>query len=255
MKTALRALSVAITALWLFIATTTVSAIYSATMISIEGVDVKGYAEEDTVGIMVNITLYNGGFYAITDLVVGSEVFLLLKPTRISASRTEVPSVGPGERSTVSHRMDLSLSELASDEEVIRILVMNDTFLNLTLTISCTYAAIFLARLDTNITWLWGAPMSGLRVGSISWGAGVISVPLSFRNNSPLNYTFWLELLDGSGSPLGSSDRFVIPPGTVFSQDIDITVGGPIPPAEGRLICHMLMGTTEISLEVARIGS
>ncbi len=120
-------------------------------------------------------------------------------------------------------------------------MLFNDTNLNVDMFVSLTYAYSIPLKISSNLTMPWGAPLSNLTIGEISFTPPPpyeqVNVPLSFENHAffGLNGTIRLEIVDSLNKPVGS-------------RTTDILV-----PPEGRYDDVMSVTTTHDPSEVAEV--
>ncbi len=252
MRMAMRGLSIATGVLWLFMAVFILTALYSATQFGFEISSAEVNAVGSAIVLTLNITLSNGGFHDITDLLVRSWVFV--NTTLLSNSTSGPFTIKGGETGSVAHDIIIDLADVAANKTLIRMLVLNDTILNVTLTVSLTYAYMVDAVIDANFSFPWGAPMSNLTVHGYRWTGTALEVDLSFVNKSPLAYNFSLEMLNSTGGSVGSSTTTHIEASSAFSGTISIPVNTAYMTPKWTLLAHVSLDTLDITVEVMSHG-
>ncbi len=252
MRLAIRGLSIATGILWLFMGIFVATALYSATQLdfSISSANITGTGS--VVSVSFNITIINNGFHDITGLTILSKVSL--GPTPITNSSSGPFTISSRTNQTVPHAIAIDLAELVGNETLIRTLVFNDTWLNATITIMLTYAYMVEASLTANLSFPWGALMSGFTISDWRIAGSTMQVDLAFANNSPLPYQFQLEVINETGGRAGISDPTAVDAGSVYSGTISIPLQMAYMTASWRLLVHIHLGTLDLALEVMSHG-
>ena len=83
-------------------------------------------------------------------------------------------------------------------------------------------------------------------------GEDELTANLTFVNNSPYGYSFWLEALNDLNQTLGTSEAFNVDPGTLFDGSITMTIDTSLWTGSGSLLVHLSLGSVVLDVEVAR---
>ncbi|HDI01821.1 MAG TPA: hypothetical protein ENF78_05280 [Candidatus Bathyarchaeota archaeon] len=255
MKVALRALSISLILLWLFVSMLLITVLYSAIRIEIGQVSTETEPTETGARLIIDVPIHNRGFHDITDLELSIDVVVELTGDVIMSSTSYVPIIRKGEEGHLVHVIELNLTEIAENERACRALVLNDTNLIMIARISLTYAYMFRAEIEANSTSPWGAPMSGLTV-SLELpgpGEGELVAILSFENHASFSYSFQLEAFNHLGDSLGSSGTTDVYANSTFDGlAISIPVDTALWTGSGYVLAHLFIGSAILTLEVAR---
>jgi len=228
MRVALRALGIATAVLWILVGAFVGLCIYSALKVSIKGISADYRIQGTTARMLMNVTIVNGGFFDITDLNLSTCLYMPLVRAELNRSSTLVPAIRSGGEVNITHTFVLDIAAITARPAVLRALFLNSTDLVLIVSISLTYAYVFGVELSANQTVPWGAPLSNLRVSSpilrLVGSEIELEVHVSFENEAPFSFSFWLRALNGHGDQIGTSETFSIDTGASFSQLVSIKI-------------------------------
>ena len=232
MKAALRVLSIATIILWIFVGAFIGLIVYSALQMKLGEISVEGTFLGRKLITKVNASLFNGGYFDITDIDILTRLHMPLVGVELNRSSTSVPAIRAGEEGRISHEFVLDFPSLLERPEVVRVLLLNSTDLELILSLSLTYAVVFKVKMDVNTTMPWGAFLSGFRVREYEAtpiGTEIYLVlNITFKNDAGFGFNFWLKAFDETGTPIGESSPISISVGDVFEGRVSI----PIPLAK-----------------------
>ena len=251
MKVTLRALSVVIGVLWLFLGVFIATVIYSATQIRIENISMSAEISGTAFYYNITITIFNGGFHDIRNLTITTAMIFNLTGDVILNKSTVLPAIGKGERGTLVHTIVLDLAALqAENAHAFRLLMLNDSDMTVVSSISLIYAYIFGTELTMNSTSRWGAPLSHMRIWAYNLSAGLLSFNMSFVNSSPMSYTFWVEVLNERGESLGNSSQVSVLPGYMLMGRVGVPVDMALWTGSGTVVAHLMVEGTHLALPV-----
>jgi len=243
------ALSIATAILWLSMGVFIATAVYSATQLGISISDAQVGSDGLTVIVTFNITIDNGGFHDMTNVTLTAKI--LLGDLVVTTSTSGPFSIRSGELGRLPCVIEIDLVEAMSNMTLLRTLMTEDVDMNLTLAVDLFYAYMVGVELSTSFSAPWGAPMSGLEAHPTVVGS-TMDVDMSFTNNSPISYTFKLEVLNSTRGSVGFSDlQGPISPGQEFSKTISIPLDMAYwTPGEWYLMAHVMAGGYEVVFEV-----
>ena len=228
MRTALRVIGITTTILWIFVGAFIGITVYSALRIRIEEFSGGGYFYGDKFIIRINVTIFNGGYFDITDISILTRLHMPLVGIELNRSSTFVRAIGAGERGRITHGFELDILSLLDRPEVVRAFLLNSTDLELVLSFSLTYAIVFTVAMDVNTTMPWKAFLSGFTVREYEVSPVDDEVDfilnVTFKNESELGFNFWLRAFDGSGTPIGESSPISIDAGDTFDGQVVIPI-------------------------------
>ena len=252
MRVTLRALSVATGLLWLFIGLFLATTIYSAMQIGIEEVSISPpQVEGAALYYNITIAIYNGGFYDIRNLTITTTMILNLTGDLILSTSSMLPAIGKGERGTLVHVVVLDLAAVQEENAtVFRILMLNNSDINVLSSIGLLYAYMFWTELSTSFTAAWGAPLSGMRVWAYELSGNIFSFNMTFLNTSLMSYSFWVEVLNDQGEVVGASAPVDVSSGRGLSGRMSIQVDLGRWTGSGTIMAHLDVEGTHLSLPV-----
>ena len=228
MKAALRILGFATIILWILVGAFIGLTLYSATKIQIKRFAGGGGFVGNKFVIQVNATLFNGGYFDITNIDLLTRLHMPLVGVELNRSSTKVPAIRAGEEGRIRHEFMLDFPTLLSRPEVIRALLLNSTDLELMFFFSFTYAVVFTVKMNMSTSMEWKAPLSGFKVREYEISSSGTEVDLilniTFKNESDLNFNFWLRAFDETGTPIGESSTSSISAGDTFDGEIVIRI-------------------------------
>jgi len=228
MKAALRILSFTTIILWVFVGAFIGLTVYSALKIRIEEFSGGGAFLGYKFIVQVNASLFNGGYFDITDIDILTRLHMPLVGVELNRSSTSVPAIRAGEEGRISHEFVLDFLSLLERPEVVRALLLNSTDLELIVSFSLTYAIVFTVKMDVNTTMPWGAFLSGFEVRAYEATPVDTEVYLvldiTFENDAELGFNFWLRAFDEAGTPIGESSPISISAGDTFDGQVSIPI-------------------------------
>ena len=231
MKQAIRAIGWAVSILWIILLIFTVTAVYSAFQIRPSLGEPSAAALGSTLTASLPLTLYNGGFYDISQFNITTRV-RDYGGTTITRSSTLVPLVSAGANVTITHSISLAIEQATTGN--LFHLLFNDSELEIEAAVRLTYARVFPFEISLNSSMAWGAPFANLTLGHITVTPLNVThvrvrIPLSFENHSfiTLNGTMQLEIVDYTNHVVGrGSIGFNAPPDSYFETNVEIVVSG-----------------------------
>jgi len=168
MKIPIRMIGTATTFLWIFLIVFFVSAAYSIKDISFD----LGEPKIDTTScnrilFSLPVTIDNKGYYSlsyfnITTEISDNENFM------IAQGSTLIPTIEKGREITTSHNMTIDVNDLLQESQDY---LFNDTELEIHQIVSMKIAQVIPVQASTNLSMLWGAPLSNLMLGEIEYVA------------------------------------------------------------------------------------
>jgi len=228
MKQAIRALSVATTALWILIVLFSVTSIYSALKLGFGFERTEVSASDDVLTVSMSFFVDNVGFYDISNLNVTTDLNNH-DGTLISNSTTLVPLISRGSRVERAHNISISMDDIVTGD--LTDLLFQDSVLDIAMYVSLKYAHAIPLQLSFNTTIPWGAPLANLSIGEITTididpAHLQKTVPISFENHSffALNGTVRLELVDRDQSVGAGTVNISVPPMTPCSTQVEVVV-------------------------------
>jgi len=259
MKAALRVISIATAILWIFIGAFIGLTIYSATLMRIEEFSGGGALVGSTFIVQVNVTLSNGGYFDITDIDILTRLYLPIAGVELNRSSTSVEAIRAGERKRISHQFELDMLSLLGRPEVVKVLLLNSTDLELVMSFSLTYALVFTIKVDANTSVPWGAPLSGFKVREYEISHVDAEVHLilnvTFKNDAQLNFNFMLRAFDEHGVFIGESSPISITSDQAFNGTVVIPIPADKWTGKGWVVACVDLDLPEVPCtEVLRYG-
>jgi hypothetical protein len=231
MRQALRSLGWAISIFWIVLLLFTVTVAYSALQIRPSFGEPSVASSGSAVITSIPFTLYNGGFFDISEL----NITTLTKDymgSLITSSTTIIPLIPGGRTAAINHNISLAMDRAATGN--LSHLLFMDSELNVETSLSLVYAKAFPFEISLDVNMPWGAPFANLALGEIVLTPLNLthfraSVPVSFENHSFLgmNGTIGLEIVDSMNQTVGeSSTGFDALPSSLFETNIQVFVSG-----------------------------
>jgi len=229
MKQAIRALSIATTALWILLVLFSVTSVYSALQIGFGFGKPQASASSGVLTISLPFFIFNGGFYDISDLNVTTGINNS-DGTPISNSTTLVPLISRGSRVDGAHNLSVSMDSIISRD--LTSLLFQDSVFDVDMFVTLKHALVIPLQLSSNMTLPWGAPLANLSIGEISFVPINLThfriiTPVSFENHSffPLNGTMRLELVDDLNQGMGAGVADIsVPPMNSCDTWVEVVV-------------------------------
>jgi hypothetical protein len=185
MRQAIRALGWATKILWIILIALIITIAYSATLINIAFGESQTTATEQTVTISFPISIQNKGFYDIAQLNITT--YITDTTSQTLARGTTISQLIPrGTDATLTHSMAINITQILTQNSD---LLFNDNTFTFFQHISLNYAKAIPLKIHANQTMPWGAPLSNLTIGQITYQAynvthSLASVQLSFENHN-----------------------------------------------------------------------
>jgi len=195
MKQAIRALSIAIIILWIFIIAFAATAVYSVMNLDIGFEETQFFSLNEDVVVSLPFFINNNGYYDISELNVTTRM-TDYNGTLLSVSETFVPLVASGSNVETAHNISMDLSDMSMEHTE---LFFNDSSFELDAFIALNFANVIPAQVSINMTVPWGAYFSNLSVGEIfvrSYNTthSEVVIPVSFENHSYFDIVGTMQL-------------------------------------------------------------
>ena len=234
MRPTVRAITIAIAIIWLFIIATIGTAIYSAANIRVFLNSTETTISPDgSIILTVNFTIQNNWFEDLRNLNIITSILEDSRDILLSFNTTMIDSIGGGENITVIHSVSMNLFNL--DNETLEILLFDDTALRFETSVGVTLAEVLPVRVGVSTKSYWGAPLYGFIAGpptlKVVGGTNYASVLVSFENHSslfPVIGTIKVSIYNSTGAFLGYGEASVsVPSYYDYSGYIDIPISNP----------------------------
>jgi hypothetical protein len=186
MRQAIRALGWTPKIFWIVITVFMITCLYSALGLRM-GIDSKGLEvsfHNRTTTVSLPFSFNNTGLYDISDMNITTRIEDY-NGTLISASTTFVPLIPRGSNVEEVHNISISLDEIASENTTY--LLFNSGNFSIEIFAGLVFARVFPFQISINASMPWGAPFNNFSIGEVSFDylSRTVSVPLSFKNDSP----------------------------------------------------------------------
>ena len=137
-----------------------------------------------TTTVSLPFSFNNTGLYDISDMNITTRI-ADYNGTLISTSTTFVPLIPRGSNVEEVHNISISLDEIASKNTTY--LLFNSGNFSIEIFAGLVFARVFPFQISINASMPWGAPFSNFSIGEVSFDYvnRTVSVPLSFKNDSP----------------------------------------------------------------------
>jgi len=195
MKQAIRALSIAIIILWIFLIAFAATAVYSVINSDMGFGEAQFFSSNEDVVVSLPFFINNNGYYDISELNV-TTLMTDYNGTLSTRSETFVPLVASGNKIETAHNISIDLSDISMEYVGI---FFNDGSFGLDSFITLNFANVIPVQGSINMTIPWGAPFSNLSVGEpfvlpYNITHSEVVIPVSFENHSYLDIAGMMQL-------------------------------------------------------------
>jgi hypothetical protein len=196
MNISIKMIGIATTLFWIFLIAFSVSVAYSAKDFQFNFGETRMTVDaNDEAVLSTPITLTNRGFYDVSPFIVTSKV-TDRDGYEITQGNTVVPIIKKGERIDAFHNLILNITELLQEHQDY---AFNDTEFTIHESVDLTLAQFVPVKASTNFTTHWGAPLHNFKVGEPQYSTFNlthlrVTVPVSFENNAPFNFSGKLDI-------------------------------------------------------------
>jgi len=231
MRQAIRALGWAAKILWIILIVFIITIAYSATQLNINLGEPQTTATEQTVTISFPVNMRNDGLYDITYFNITT---IISDQNNHSLARgTTILGIPRGVYETRIHNITANITRILIRNTN---LLFNDTTFTLFQYVSINYAHAIPLTVSAHQTMPWGAPLSNLAVGEITFQPynqthSLAIIPLSFENHNqyvPVAGNARIEIYDNSHTHIGEGTTNIdAQPNTYFNGQINVLVKNP----------------------------
>jgi hypothetical protein len=228
MNVPIRVLGIATVILWVFLVAYIAVAAYSFKDLNFSPGEPELSASTDgELRFAMPLYIDNKGACSLKDLNI-TTVFSDAEGAEISTASTFVPVVLHGQNTRIFHNVSLNMKDLLSKGEYL----FDDKDLAASITAGLTFAELLPVEISTNITYPWGAPFYGFKLGQPSFSPintthGNVTVPVSFENHAAFDIAgnMRLELSTSDDSVLGATQTvFDVPQKSSYAGDLEFSV-------------------------------
>ncbi len=229
MRYAVRALGWATKILWILIIGFSVTSVYSAMNVQMNFGEPQVFLSDETVTMSIPFFINNTGLYDLSQVNITAGVMDYNK-SLVSTSTTFVPLIQRGSSIETAHNISFNLGNVTSEAQVY---LFNDTIFNLDMSAKLILAHAIPFQISTNLTLPWGAPLSNLSLGQISYNLLNLThqelvTPISFENHSPyfgVNGFMRVEIYSDNEELLGfSTSDLDVPSYSNYDGQVEIVV-------------------------------